>query len=343
LAVVAAATATALAAPSPVVVTRGSGALPHGCAPSDVASVVIGFTDAFNRGDAQRLDELFAPTMSQPGESAFVRFSLDSAAGALDLTDRATLLPYLADRHKRNEMERLLFLDAVPNRSLGAGRVEVGIGLSAQADDYEGGSRGLVGRAVVNCASHTIADWKVTLQPAGFAFSGPGSCPRPRGWSTKGPVVACSEPPTAWMLADAFAVGKTTQSSPVRCGADGARTRLVSMLRALDYARPDGVAASFTPNGLFQPYSASLGTAVRGRSAIQKFATARVAAFDGWTASQLNPPLGRPSRTGTMEYTVALVAYTNGRPDGAGVARMTLDCGSGLIRSWTGPGLPLPR
>ena len=39
---------------------------------------------------------------------------------------------------------------------------------------------------------------------------------------------------------------------------------------------------------------------------------------------------------------MTLVAYTNGRPDGAGVARMVVDCRSGLIRDWTGPALPLP-
>src|SRR3989442_9676219 len=86
----------ATAGTSPVVVTRGSAALPAGCSPGDVAAVVANFTDAFNSGDAQRLDELFAPTMSQPGESPFVRFALSTAAGAIDLTDRATLLPYLA-------------------------------------------------------------------------------------------------------------------------------------------------------------------------------------------------------------------------------------------------------
>src|SRR5713101_5356215 len=105
------AAASATAGTSPVVVTRGSAALPAGCSPADVAAVVTDFTDAFNRGDAQRIDELFAPTMSQPGESPFVRFTSSTAAGAIDLTDRATLLPYLADRHKRNEHERLLYLD----------------------------------------------------------------------------------------------------------------------------------------------------------------------------------------------------------------------------------------
>src|SRR5712692_1302795 len=224
------AAASATAGTSPVVVTRGSAALPAGCSPGDVAAVVTDFTDAFNRGDAQRIDELFAPTMSQPGESPFVRFTSSTAAGAVDLTDRASVLGYLADRHKRNERERLLYLDAVPNRTLAPGRVEVGVGLSAQADDYEGGLRGLVRRAVVNCASKTIAEWKVTLQPVGFSFSGPGACPRPSGWSANGPTVACAERPSAWELADTFVVGKSATSLPARCSATRARVGLVAML-----------------------------------------------------------------------------------------------------------------
>src|SRR5919201_5877671 len=116
IAVLAAASATA--GTSPVVVTRGSAALPAGCSPADVAAVLADFTDAFNRGDAQHIDALFAPTMSQPGESPFVRFTSSSSAGAVDLTDRTSVLAYLADRHKRNERERLVYLDAVPDRTL---------------------------------------------------------------------------------------------------------------------------------------------------------------------------------------------------------------------------------
>src|SRR3989442_492970 len=41
---------SATAATSPIVVTRGSAALPAGCSPGDVAAVVADFNDAFNRG-----------------------------------------------------------------------------------------------------------------------------------------------------------------------------------------------------------------------------------------------------------------------------------------------------
>jgi len=336
------AAASATAGTSPVVVTRGSAALPAGCSPGDVAAVVGDFTDAFNRGDTQRLDALFAPTMSQPGESPFVRFALSTTAGAVDLIDRASLLPYLADRHKRNEHERLLYLDAVPNRTLGPGRVEVGLGLSAQADDYEGGARGLVGRAVVNCTSKTIAEWKVTLQPVGFTFAGPGACPRPNGgWSSNDVAVACAERPSAWELAETFVVGKSAAYLPDRCSTQAARVRLVAMLHALNNASARRVAAAFMPDGQFQPYTASVRSPFRGRAAITRFATKRIEAVDGWTASELDPPLHRSGPSSATAFTVSLVAYTNGRPDGAGVARMVVDCHSGLIRQWVGPALPL--
>lgn len=340
LAVLAAASATA--GTSPVVVTRGSAALPAGCGPGEVAAVVNAFTDAFNRGDAQRLDALFAPTVSQPGESPFVRFTLNSAAGALDVRNRSGLLPYLADRHLRNEREQLLYLDALPNRALAPGRVEVGLGLTAQADDYEGGARGLIGRAVVNCASKTIAEWKVTLQPSGFTFSGPGGGPRPSGWAASGPAVACAERPSAWELADTFVVGKSAQTAPGKCSTSAARVRLVALLHALNNAIPAGVASAFTADGRFQPYTASVRTPLRGRAAITRFAAGRIAAVDGWTASELDPPYGRVSPRGTAAYAVTLAAFTNGLPDGAGIARMVVDCRSGLIREWTGPALPLP-
>lgn len=336
------AAASATAGTTPVVVTRGSAALPAGCGPAEVAAVVNEFTDAFNRGDAHRLDALFAPTVSQPGESPFVRFTLSSAAGALDLTDRSSLLPYLADRHKRNEREQLLYLDALPNRTLAPGRVEVGLGLNAQADDYEGGLRGLVGRAVVNCASKTIAEWKLTLQPPGFAFSGPGACPPPSGWSPGGPAVACAERPSAWELADTFFVGRSAAASPSKCSTSAARVRLVAMLHALNGGNAAGVVAAFTANGRFRPYTASVRSPFRGRAAIKRFAARRIAAVDGWTASELDPPYGRRSASGGAAYAVTLVAYTNGRPDGAGTARMVVDCRSGLIAEWTGPALPLP-
>ena len=176
---------------------------------------------------------------------------------------------------------------------------------------------------------------------SGFSFSSPGACPRPSGWSSNSPAVACAERPSAWELADAFVVGKSPTSLQGRCSTSTARVRLVAMLHALNSGGAGGVAAAFTTDGRFQPYNASVRSPFRGRAAIKGFAAKRIAAVDGWTASELDPPAGGP-QTPAAAYTVTLVAYTNGRPDGAGVARMVVDCRSGLIREWAGPALPLP-
>jgi hypothetical protein len=111
-------------------------------------------------------------------------------------------------------------------------------------------------------------------------------------------------------------------------------------LHALDYGTADAFGAAFVPKGTYRPYTASLPKAFAGRAAITAFTKRRIAAADGWTATSLLGPIERSKKTST--YSVALVAYASGRPVGAGTARMTLDCRSGLIRDWRGPALPLP-
>jgi hypothetical protein len=188
-----------------------------------------------------------------------------------------------------------------------------------------------------DCVNAALLTW--SAKPGPHAFTAPGPCPKPKKWSPSGPAVACAGLPTAWETSDDFTV-KSGAAAGSRCNAAAARSRTTSLLHALDYGKLAAFAVAFLPHGTFQPYTASVAKALAGRDAITTFARRRIAAADGWTATSLLGPINRTKQSSA--FAVTLVAYASGRPVGAGTARMTLDCRSGLIRDWRGPALPLP-
>ena len=227
--------------------------------------------------------------------------------------------------------DRVVYVAVLPNRDLPPGESEFRAGLT--------GPRGAsVVHATVDCESLWLLTWDPAPQQSGFTSAGP--CPQPKGWMASGPTVACAGLPTAWETSDDFTV-KVVAKNLGRCASSRARARAVSLLHAFDYGEATAFAKEFLPKGTFQPYTASLPLAINGRPAITAFVQRRIVAADGWTATSLSGPLERTKTTAT--YGIALVAFSSGRPVGAGNARMTLDCKSGLIRSWRGPALPLPR
>jgi hypothetical protein len=229
------------------------------------------------------------------------------------------------------EGQKVAYVAVIPNRELAPHQAEVRAGLIAP-------SGASVVHATVECSTLAILTWDATPQGGGFSSTGP--CPEPKGWQADGPTVACAGLPTAWETSDDFTVKSVAQRAK-KCGAVRARASAIAILRALNYGRVDAFAAAFLPSGSYQPYTASLAKPFKGRAAIRAFTKRRVAAADGWTATSLFGPVERTKQTAT--YSVSLVAYSSGRPVGAGNARMTLDCRSGLIRDWRGPALPLPR
>ncbi len=192
-------------------------------------------------------------------------------------------------------------------------------------------------KATADCTKMALLTWQPTAQQG--TFTAPGPCPQPRTWKAGGPTIACAGLPTAWETSDDFTV-KSAQQETAVCDAIRGRGRAIALLRALNYGRLGEFVATFAPNGRYQPYTASLGNAMSGRGKIAAFTKSRIAAADGWTATSLVGPVERTKKTAT--YVIAMVAYSSGRPVGAGNARMTLDCASGLIRDWRGPALPLP-
>lgn len=236
----------------------------------------------------------------------------------------------LAAGRAAGDGERVVYVAVLPNRDLAPGESEFRAGLAGP----KGAS---VVHATVDCSTLGLLTWDATPQQGGFTSAGP--CPQPKGWLASGPTVACAGLPTAWETSDDFTVKSVTKNLG-GCATSSARARAISLLHALDYGEASAFAKAFLPKGTFQPYTASLPLAINGRPAITAFTRRRIAAADGWTATSLGGPLERTKTTVT--YGVALVAFASGRPVGAGNARMTLDCKSGLIRSWRGPALPLP-
>ena len=237
----------------------------------------------------------------------------------------------LAAGRAAGDGERVVYVAVLPNRDLPPAQAEFRAGLAGP----KGAS---VVHATVDCSTLGLLTWSATPQQSGFTSAGP--CPQPKGWMASGPTVACAGLPTAWETSDDFTV-KTIAKNLSACDTKHARARAISLLHALDYGEATAFAKAFLPKGTFQPYTASLRSAINGRPAITAFTQRRIVAADGWTATSLSGPLEKTRTTAT--YGVALVAFSSGRPFGAGNARVTLDCASGLIRSWRGPALPLPR
>jgi hypothetical protein len=223
-----------------------------------------------------------------------------------------------------------VFVAVLPNRDLPARQGEFRAGVTGP----HGAS---VVHATVDCSTLAVLTWDAMPQQGAFTSAGP--CPQPKGWLASGPTVACAGLPTAWETSDDFVV-RSVAKNLGSCNTSHARARAISLLHALDYGDATAFAAAFLPKGTFLPYTATLPGALHGRPAIAAFIQRRVVAADGWMATSLGGPLEKARTTAT--YGVSLVAFSSGRPVGAGNARMTLDCKSGLIRDWRGPALPLP-
>jgi hypothetical protein len=236
----------------------------------------------------------------------------------------------LAVARAAEDKQHVVYVAVLPNRELAPRKAELRAGVT-------GADGPALVKATADCSSMSLLTWQPT--PQSGTFTAPGPCPQPKAWKASGATVACAGLPTAWETSDDFTVKSTVQTSAV-CDAIRGRGRAIALLRALNYSRLDELVATFDPNGRFQPYTASVAHPLSGRAAIAAFAKQRIAAADGWTATSLVGPIERTKKTAT--YVVSIVAYSSGRPVGAGNARMTLDCSSGLIRDWRGPALPLP-
>lgn len=69
---------------------------PSSCSAKDVHSILLSFTSAFNRGDSEELDEIFAQ------KPDFQWYSTDGRIGRA-AKQRDTLIPYFHRRHTKGE------------------------------------------------------------------------------------------------------------------------------------------------------------------------------------------------------------------------------------------------
>jgi hypothetical protein len=348
-AVAAGASVASTPAATDALVTRDSRSLPAGCSPREVAGLLNGFFDAFNRGDMQALDEIWTSEDS-PGRPVgstgreFLWYAVTEGGSIRrgpwrhrSIYDRPELLGYFAERHGQNERMELVAVRAT--RATEPWRVGVSFVVRRTADDLPSGLGGRQriagGKGVVDCERRRLQMWAMGMSTAEPDQDYPPGgarvpCPRPGGWSPANPVVACSSGANAPTVSDEFRVSRA--SSRDRCAARPVSLRVTRALSAFNTGLADVFARQLVRAPAFRARQRML----RSRHAITRYALARYHAGEGWTATQLE----RLRRAGRYRLSLSVVHQT--RTIARGSVLLTVNCASGLISSWLGPAVRTP-
>lgn len=302
-----------------VVVTRDTLALPAGCSVTETAALITDFLDVFDRGDTDELDRLFAP--AGEGREDFKWYSSDDGGRPQAVYVRGNLLDHFRDRHRHAETMRLVSLD------IGRGhRNDVGISyaLIREADDIP---RGFArGKGQIDCANRRIFVWTMAMT----ADTSPTTCPTPSDWKPGSPVVACTRGPNARAVAPDVVIVSAAREGG--CRPEAAFRRIRSMLSAFDIGNTSSFRVGLAPRATFAPAGRSLATP----RAIQDFVAHRYFRLgEGWTLTRL-APLRAPGR-----FALTIAVSRLGAPVARSRATVTLDCKTGLVRSWSGPAVRL--
>jgi hypothetical protein len=172
----AAASVAALALAGIVVGTAGPAqssrrSYPSGCAPRDVAGLVLRFLDAHNAG-ATEADRFFAPATNEDlvedakdGELGFQWYSVSGSVGQrinAEARNRGSLATYFSERHAQGERLDLIAISLNYRTWLSHGVGFVFL-LRRAASDLPRPGRGKTGLALgkggLNCVSQTIYNW----------------------------------------------------------------------------------------------------------------------------------------------------------------------------------------
>ncbi len=302
-------------------ITRSSGGIPSGCRPRDVATLLTRFFDAFNAGEWDTIDAVFAPAGSNPLDFELFAVSRDV------VYDRNQLISFLTAVRLRGERFRLVAL-----------RVERAAPEAASVDYVFEGAGGMAnGKALVDCGSERI--WQGAMSASG-APSLP--CPIPSGWSSSGPIVACTGGPNAQALSTNFRLATKQTPLPGRCRPVLVLRRIRSFLSAFNRGDGAAVARQFVSRGSFLPYARRGRKTLVGSSAISAFVARRYQSGDGWTANSLRAGGTRTTSLRRAAYTVGLVVSHQTRRVGAGQAISVVDCRSGRLERWVGPAIDEP-
>ncbi len=173
---------------SEVLVTRSDPDLPGGCSPRQVAGLINGFLDAFNRGDQKALSSYFQQKYDpyNSADRGFRWYTMDKQS-EYNITD---LMRYFRERHKQHE--RLSLLSVKVSRGGLWGKAQVEFALVRLADDIlpmpEGVSYNGYGIGTIDCRSRTIEVWNVGPPLARNSFP----CPAPPAWNPGDSVLACA-------------------------------------------------------------------------------------------------------------------------------------------------------
>lgn len=330
--VLAAVAATAAAAwadePRRVVVTRDSIDLPAGCSPREVAALLLRFTSAFDEGDSAALERLFAPAGTT--RHSFQWF----VSGDVRVFRRDELVATLLALRAQGDRLRIRAVD--DGSSNVPGSSAIGLALWRVAG---GASQAYRGKAEIECARRRFYVWRAVPAPGDI-------CPDPVAAVRADVVVACSRRgrvPRAQEVVDDFAVAATPPALPSRCRPGPVSARILHAVRAFNLGAGAAFARDFTGHALMQPYTGSP-TFVQlvGRAPLRRFAGDRYARGDGWTASAVVPPSGRANLPQEGIYRLDLRVTSRGAPFGAGGAKVVVDCRTGLITVWVGPGIAAP-
>jgi len=323
------ASASALLVPSAdadVVVTRDTLALPAGCSVSETAALVTGFLDAFNRGDLNELDRLFAP--AGEGRTDFKWFSSEEGGRRPAIYERSLLLDHFRERLRHAETMRLVSLDIGPG-FIGQGRAsEVGLSyvLIRQADDIT--ARFTRGKGQIDCGRRQIFVWSMGASLDDGSL--PTTCPTPTGWKPGAPVLACTRGPNARAVAPDVVIVPAARKGA--CRPQVAFRRVRSMLSAFNIGNASSFRVGLASRARFSPAGRDLTTP----RAIQDFVGHRYFRLgEGWTLTRLAPLRG-PGR-----FALTIAVSRLGAPVARSLASVTLDCRTGLVRTWRGPALRL--
>jgi hypothetical protein len=204
---------SALRETTEVIVTSDDASLPDGCHPRQVAEIVVGFVDAFNSGDTDRLSRIFfvSEGPSPPDFAArdyqpwsWYTVSKVGAGGKIEsgfvTYDQGELLRYFAKRHGKGERMRLLKVSLTQTGLLGKdGNVGFVYVLTREAEDLEPGLGGPAriasGEGAINCENRRIFALRMDMRKEDSRTQREAAawlCADPPGWKPGEAVVACT-------------------------------------------------------------------------------------------------------------------------------------------------------
>ena len=167
----------------------GSGPLPVGCAPNEVADLVVRFLDAVSRGDLAGIAAYF-PEEPGPGAAAdpgFQWYSVTDASAHFVAYDPADLPAHFAAQHERF---RLVEIEVASGWH---GGVDVAFDLVREAEDFP--RREVGGKGAIACERQEIIVWSLGDAEVFVDDEPPAGGARR---ATAGPVDRRSGNATAW-------------------------------------------------------------------------------------------------------------------------------------------------